>query len=95
MNGELRQPLRSVPTQYTWQKGRLAQLGERLPYKQEVACSSHAPPTERPAGNGGFLLARHLQFVLDARLWKRIWKREGGTRSESGRIEASSAPRPS
>ena len=24
--------------------GRLAQLGERLPYKQEVACSSHAPP---------------------------------------------------
>jgi hypothetical protein len=25
--------------------GRLAQLGERLPYKQEVACSSHAPPT--------------------------------------------------
>jgi hypothetical protein len=31
--------------------GRLAQLGERLPYKQEVACSIHAPPTfERPFG---------------------------------------------
>src|SRR5437868_1510982 len=32
-----------------WQarfRGRLAQLGERLPYKQEVACSSHAPPTK-------------------------------------------------
>ena len=28
--------------------GRLAQLGERLPYKQEAACSSHAPPI---AGN--------------------------------------------
>ncbi len=26
-------------------RGRLAQLGERLPYKQEVACSSQAPPT--------------------------------------------------
>ncbi len=29
--------------------GRLAQLGERLPYKQEVAGSSPAPPTELAA----------------------------------------------
>jgi hypothetical protein len=34
--------------------GRLAQLGERLPYKQEVAGSSPAPPTEEPAGSSGF-----------------------------------------
>jgi hypothetical protein len=27
-------------------RGRLAQLVEHLPYKQEVACSSQAPPTE-------------------------------------------------
>ena len=27
-----------------WGHGRLAQLGEHLPYKQGVACSSHAPP---------------------------------------------------
>ena len=33
--------------------GRLAQLGERLPYKQEVACSSHAPPTEKRGGSAG------------------------------------------
>jgi hypothetical protein len=26
--------------------GRLAQLVERLPYKQEVACSSQAPPID-------------------------------------------------
>jgi hypothetical protein len=44
-NSDLRQPLRHVATQYTRPYGRLAQLGERLPYKQEVACSSHAPPT--------------------------------------------------
>src|SRR3954452_5430110 len=30
--------------------GRLAQLVERLPYKQEVACSSHAPPIASPCG---------------------------------------------
>jgi hypothetical protein len=34
--------------------GRLAQLGERLPYKQEVACSSHAPPTSESPGNRAF-----------------------------------------
>jgi hypothetical protein len=31
--------------------GRLAQLVEHLPYKQEVACSSQAPPTEFYPGN--------------------------------------------
>src|SRR5579875_1464087 len=31
--------------------GRLAQLVERLPYKQEVACSSQAPPTEEGTAN--------------------------------------------
>jgi hypothetical protein len=32
--------------------GRLAQLGEHLPYKQEVAGSSPAPPIPRIACNG-------------------------------------------
>ena len=32
--------------------GRLAQLGERLPYKQEVAGSSPAPPTVNHAVSG-------------------------------------------
>jgi hypothetical protein len=40
--------------------GRLAQLGERLPYKQEVACSSHAPPisstTDLPGKNSSGML---------------------------------------
>jgi hypothetical protein len=43
------------------EQGRLAQLGERLPYKQEVAGSSPAPPTEEPAGNGGFLFGWRLR----------------------------------
>ena len=34
--------------------GRLAQLGEHLPYKQGVGGSSPSPPTREPAGNGGF-----------------------------------------
>ena len=40
----------------SWARGRLAQLGERLPYKQEAAGSSPAPPTEKPAGKGSSLL---------------------------------------
>jgi hypothetical protein len=32
-------------------RGRLAQLVERLPYKQEVTGSSPVPPTHEPAGN--------------------------------------------
>jgi hypothetical protein len=34
--------------------GRLAQLGERLPYKQEVGGSIPSPPTRKPAATGGF-----------------------------------------
>ncbi len=34
--------------------GRLAQLGERLPYKQEVAGSSPAPPTQPTRSLSGF-----------------------------------------
>src|SRR5207244_10473821 len=39
---------------YSRERGRLAQLGERLPYKQEVACSSHAPPTRKAPLGGSF-----------------------------------------
>ena len=37
-------PLGIASAAYTWRLGRLAQLGERLPYKQEVAGSRPAPP---------------------------------------------------
>src|SRR5439155_2115304 len=36
--------------------GRLAQLGERLPYKQEVGGSIPSPPTQKGPGNGAFLV---------------------------------------
>ena len=52
--------------------GRLAQLGEHLPYKQGVGGSSPSPPTREPAGNGGFSLEWLLRIVLHARLWKRV-----------------------
>ena len=39
---------------HPWPPGRLAQLVERLPYTQVAAGSSPAPPTPKPAGNGGF-----------------------------------------
>ena len=40
---------------YDPESGRLAQLVERLPYKQEVACSSQAPPTvDWPVNTEGF-----------------------------------------
>jgi hypothetical protein len=39
------------PPLYHQPPGRLAQLVERLPYKQEVACSSQAPPTEEMPAN--------------------------------------------
>jgi hypothetical protein len=40
---------------YPQSSGRLAQLGERLPYKQEVRGSIPRPPIEKPAAKGGFL----------------------------------------
>jgi hypothetical protein len=47
-------------------EGRLAQLGERLPYKQEVAGSSPAPPTRRISLEGGrFLPARGFNLGLE------------------------------
>ena len=47
-------------------EGRLAQLGERLPYKQEVAGSSPAPPTRRiPLEGGRFLPARGFNLRLE------------------------------
>ena len=39
--------------------GRLAQLGERLPYKQEVGGSSPPPPTRERLPLGFFLGNRH------------------------------------
>ena len=36
--------------------GRLAQLGERLPYKQEVGGSSPSPPIEEALETGPFLV---------------------------------------
>ncbi len=36
--------------------GRLAQLGERLPYKQEVTGSSPVPPTQKIPVNRGFFV---------------------------------------
>jgi hypothetical protein len=40
-----------------WGHGRLAQLGEHLPYKQGVACSSHAPPKGKAPVQGAFSLS--------------------------------------
>src|SRR5690349_16121608 len=40
------------------QFGRLAQLGEHLPYKQGVGGSSPSPPTREGPGNGGLLCFR-------------------------------------
>jgi hypothetical protein len=46
-------------------RGRLAQLGERLPYKQEVAGSSPAPPTRKRLLSGLFhYLDRQRLFVF-------------------------------
>src|SRR6266566_9981494 len=47
--------------------GRLAQLGERLPYKQEVAGSSPAPPMLCPSGFAPPLAPRSSGAV--ARYW--------------------------
>ena len=49
-------PARSAGVRLEW-VGRLAQLGERLPYKQEVAGSSPAPPTKKGPGDRAFLLS--------------------------------------
>ena len=35
-------------------------MGERLPYKQEVAGSSPAPPNRKGPGNGAFLFLRPI-----------------------------------
>jgi hypothetical protein len=56
--------------------GRLAQLGERLPYKQEGACSSHAPPIEEGPGNGAFLVSGRLRDVAFATDWNALWNRQ-------------------
>ena len=46
----MREPSATPEPVATMPEGRLAQLVERLPYKQEVACSSQAPPiVEVPA----------------------------------------------
>src|SRR5262249_263492 len=56
----------SVPDQ-TWtillhspNRGRLAQLGERLPYKQEVTGSSPVPPIDPSGGRGDLELQARL-----------------------------------
>ena len=46
-------------------EGRLAQLGERLPYKQEVAGSSPAPPTRRIPLEGERLLRHEFDLRLE------------------------------
>src|SRR5437773_1769996 len=48
----------SAETGCTVPAGRLAQLGEHLPYKQGVAGSSPAPPTKRSGSTKPFL-SRH------------------------------------
>src|SRR5262249_42741377 len=57
--------------------GALAQLGERRLCKPEVTGSIPVRSIKKPAGTGGVLLAPFLQVLLDARLWKRFWKRQG------------------
>src|SRR5262249_60286543 len=48
---------------------------------------------QEPAGNGGFLLALFLQVLLDARLWKRFWKRQGAdSLNTTRRVDANFAP---
>src|SRR5204863_8592995 len=39
---------------HPWSEGRLAQLGERLPYKQEVGGSIPSQPIRKLAAKGGF-----------------------------------------
>src|SRR5581483_8572735 len=48
--------LTSRPPWHDESPGRLAQLGERLPYKQEVGGSIPSPPMREGPGNGAFSL---------------------------------------
>jgi hypothetical protein len=56
----LRQAIRPY-VGHTSVPGRLAQLGEHLPYKQGVGGSSPSPPITEGPGNGAFLFSRRQQ----------------------------------
>jgi hypothetical protein len=67
--------------------GRLAQLGERLPYKQEVAGSIPAPPTEEGPGNGAFLVSVLFAPGLVCSVWQ-VFRQVGRCSWASQRILA-------
>jgi hypothetical protein len=69
----------------SWARGRLAQLGERLPYKQEVAGSSPAPPTEEPAGKRRVPLYAAFACRADCPLLETILETLDGRRSSAAR----------
>jgi hypothetical protein len=50
--------------------GRLAQLGERLPYKQEVGGSIPSPPTGSPLQTAGFRVFDLLRFTQHTQVRK-------------------------
>src|SRR4029077_12679566 len=73
--------------------GRLAQLGERLPYKQEVTGSSPVPPTQKGPGNGVFLVHARLHSVAHARFWNTFWNTRAGYGSIRGFARCSALTR--
>jgi hypothetical protein len=54
--------------------GRLAQLGERLPYKQEVGGSIPSPPTQKGSGNRAFLIPSGRTGIENEAVVESSWK---------------------